>query len=62
MNDDFLTLEAIAKQMYVTIETVRVWIREKQLIAYKVGRSYLVRKEDFQTFLEKRRTDKDENG
>ena len=60
--DDFLTLEAIAKQMYVTTETVRVWIREKQLIAYKVGRSYLVRKEDFHTFLEKRRTDKEENG
>ena len=60
MNDDFLTLEAIAKQMHVTTETVRVWIREKQLVAYKVGRSYLVKKEDFDKFLEKRRTDRDE--
>jgi excisionase family DNA binding protein len=60
MSDEFLTLEDIAKQMHVTTETVRVWIREKQLIAYKVGRSYLVKKQDFEEFLEKRRTDKDE--
>lgn len=60
MNDDFLTLEDIAKQTHVTTETVRVWIREKQLVAYKVGRSYLVKKEDFEKFLEQRRTDKDE--
>ncbi len=60
MNGDFLTLEDIAKQTHVTTETVRVWIREKQLIAYKVGRSYLVKKEDFEKFLEERRTDKNE--
>jgi excisionase family DNA binding protein len=57
MSDEFLELEEIAKQMHVTTETVRVWIREKQLIAYKIGRSYLVKKEDFQKFLELRRTD-----
>ena len=60
MSDEFLELEEIAKQMHVTTETVRVWIREKQLIAYKIGRSYLVKKEDFQKFLELRRTDKEE--
>ncbi len=59
MSDEFLELEEIAKQMHVTTETVRVWIREKQLIAYKIGRSYLVKKEDFQKFLELRRTDKE---
>jgi excisionase family DNA binding protein len=59
MSDEFLELEEIAKQMHVTTETVRVWIREKQLIAYKIGRSYLVKKEDFQKFLEQRRTDKE---
>ena len=60
MSDEFLELEDIARQMHVTTETVRVWIREKQLIAYKVGRSYLVKKQDFEKFLEKRRTDKEE--
>ncbi len=60
MSDEFLELEEIAKQMHVTTETVRVWIREKQLIAYKIGRSYLVKKEDFQKFLELRRTDKEQ--
>ena len=59
MSEEFLELEEIAKQMHVTTETVRVWIREKQLIAYKIGRSYLVKKEDFQKFLELRRTDKE---
>jgi excisionase family DNA binding protein len=59
MSEEFLELEEIAKQMHVTTETVRVWIREKQLIAYKIGRSYLVKKEDFQKFLEQRRTDKE---
>ena len=60
MSDEFLELEEIAKQMHVTTETVRVWIREKQLIAYKIGRSYLVKKEDFQKFLELRRTEKEQ--
>ncbi len=60
MSDEFLTLDDIARTMHVTTETVRVWIREKQLIAYKVGRSYLVKKQDFEQFLEKRRTDKEE--
>lgn len=60
MSDEFLELEEIAKQMHVTTETVRVWIREKQLIAYKIGRSYLVKREDFQKFLELRRTDKEQ--
>ena len=59
MSEEFLELEEIAKQMHFTTETVRVWIREKQLIAYKIGRSYLVKKEDFQKFLEQRRTDKE---
>ncbi len=43
--------------MHVTTETVRVWIRKKQLMLIKLGGAYLVKKVDFEKFLEKPRTD-----
>lgn len=62
MSEEFLTIPEIAKKTHVTEETVRVWIRdksEKRLPAYKVGRSYLVRKDEFETWFEQHRTDRD---
>jgi excisionase family DNA binding protein len=64
MSEEFLTIPEIAKKTHVTEETVRVWIREKnpekRLPAYKVGRSYLVRKDEFEAWFEKHRTDEQE--
>lgn len=52
----WLTLEQIAEELQIHIETVRNWVREKKLPAYKVGRVYRVKREDFEKFLENRRT------
>ena len=52
----WLTLEQIAEELQIHIETVRGWVREKKLPAYKVGRIYRVKRPDFDKFLEARRT------
>ena len=56
MEDEFLTVEEIAKRMKVKPFTVRDWIRKGELPAYKVGRTLRVRTEDFTEFLKKHRT------
>jgi len=60
VSEEFVTIDEIAERLHVTTETVRVWIREKQLTAYKIGRSYLVKPEDLEKFIESRKTNKDE--
>ncbi len=56
MPDDWLTVDEIAKDLKVTIETVRNWIKSKQLPAYKVGRDYRIRRSDYDVFLQQRKT------
>ena len=59
MEQDFLTVEQVAKNLLVSEETVRDWIKKKQLVAYKVGRDFRIDKSDYEKFLRERRT-KDE--
>jgi putative molybdopterin biosynthesis protein len=56
MEDEFLTVEEIAKRLKVKEFTVRDWIRKRELPAYKVGRTLRIKKEDFEEFLKKHRT------
>ena len=57
MSSRFLSVEEIAKDLGVTEETVRGYIRAGKLTAYKMGRDYKIRPEDYQKFLDKHRTD-----
>ncbi len=57
-NEEFISLEEVAEQLHVTVDTVRAWVREKQLPAYRIGRAYLVKPEDLRRFIEERRTQK----
>ncbi len=59
----WITVEDIADELGVPVETVRVWIRRKErpLPAYKPGKQYLVKREDLEKFLEESRTNPDEN-
>lgn len=57
MSSRFLSVEEIAKDLGVTEETVRGYIRAKKLTAYRMGRDYKIRPEDYQKFLEEHRTD-----
>jgi len=64
LSDELLTLQQVADEMQLHIETIRAWVREKKLPAYKISaREYRVRRSDLEKFLEDRRTIRgDENG
>jgi len=52
----FLTVPQIAKDLSISEDLVRIWIRTKQLPAYRVGKEYRIKQEDYAEFLKKRRT------
>jgi excisionase family DNA binding protein len=54
--DEWLSVEEIAQTLKMDVETVRNWIRRKQLKAYKFGRDYRIRREDYETFVQNRAT------
>ncbi len=58
---DLIEVEEVAKILHVTVETVRTYIREGKLPAFKVGRGYLVDRAEVYKFLQARRTDRDDS-
>jgi len=52
----FMTVEDIARDLSVAEDTVRSWIRERKLPAYRVGKEYRIKIVDYELFLEQRRT------
>ena len=56
MSTEWLSVEDIAHELDVTIDTVRAWIRKKKLRAYRVGRDYRIKRVDYNKFLEDRAT------
>ncbi len=50
---EWLSVEEIAQELRVSEETVRNWIRRGQLKAYKFGRDFRVKREDYDDFIEK---------
>ena len=56
----WLSVEDIAKELNVPLDTVRFWIRSKRLRAYKPGKEYRVKREDLDRFLEES-TNRDED-
>ena len=52
----FVTVKFISEDLDVPEDTVREWIRQKKLPAYRVGREYRIKKEDYEKFLEESRT------
>jgi excisionase family DNA binding protein len=57
-NTEWLDIEDIYELLgrKVPLDTIRSWIRTKRLPAYKPGRSYLVKREDFERFIRESRT------
>jgi excisionase family DNA binding protein len=53
----YLTVEDIAQLLDVSIDTVRNWINRKNnpLPAYKIGRQWRIKREDFERFLQARK-------
>lgn len=60
MSTEWLSVEKIAQELDVKIGTVRGWIRQKKLRAYRVGNTYRIKREDYDKFLAERATLKDD--
>lgn len=55
---DYLRVQDIVERMKVSEETVRIWIRTKKLPAIRIGRDYFIDPDEFQEFLKRHRTDR----
>ena len=56
---DFLSVEEIAKRLGLKEETIRTYIREGSLSAYRFGNVLRIRVDDFEKFVEERRIKRD---
>lgn len=52
---EYLTVEQIANELGEPLTTVRGWIQQKKLIAYKFGKKWKVRRSDLEKFIENSR-------
>lgn len=61
MPDDWLTIQDIYEllEKKIPMDTIRSWIRNKKLMAYKPGKTYLVKREDYEKFIRDSRTRED---
>jgi excisionase family DNA binding protein len=57
MLDKMLSVEEVAGELGVNPETVRVWIRSGELVAYSIGKGYRISRADLDDFIKRRRTD-----
>lgn len=61
MNDkDFLSVEEVAKRLGLKEETIRTYIREGLLNAYRFGNVLRIRVDDFEQFVQERKIRRDE--
>jgi excisionase family DNA binding protein len=60
VSKQYYSVEEIANILEVSIDTVRNWIKQGRLEAFKVGRDYRISQEQFDRFMNERRTRKDE--
>lgn len=62
MDKPYLTVEDIAQLLEVGIDTVRNWINRKKdpLPAYKIGREWRIKREDFDRFMQERKNTQDD--
>jgi excisionase family DNA binding protein len=56
--NDWLTIQDVYELLgkKVPMDTIRSWIRSGKLPAYRPGRTYLVKREDLEKFLQDSRT------
>ena len=61
MATEWLTVEEIAQELKMHVDTVRGWIREGKLKATRFGRDYRVKREDYEQFIRERTTPDDKD-
>lgn len=47
------TVKEIAEALQMDIETIRRYIYRKDLVAYKIGKEWRIKEEDFNKFIQK---------
>jgi excisionase family DNA binding protein len=59
---EWLTIEDIYEELdrKVPIDSIRQWIKSGRLKAYRPGKAYLIKREDFEKFLRESQTARDE--
>jgi len=57
----FMTVEDIARDLNIAEDTVRSWIRERKLPAYRLGKEYRIKIIDYERFLKQHRTVNDDS-
>ena len=61
MNDkDFLSVEEVARRLGLKEETIRTYIREGLLNAYRFGNVLRIRVDDFEKFVQERKIRRNE--
>jgi excisionase family DNA binding protein len=55
---DYLTVKQIADQLGVSVQAVRNWINSGELEAIDLGHGYRIHKDEYQRFLQARKTSK----
>ena len=60
--NELLTVDEVAKEVKVHTETVRNWIRKRELPAIDIGGEYRIYRRDLEDFLERRKTTRDKEG
>jgi PTS system nitrogen regulatory IIA component len=53
----FLTPQEVSELLRVSVHTIRRWIKEGDMPAYKVGRVWRIRKDDLNRWLDDQRPD-----
>ncbi len=57
VSTEWLSVEDVAKELKVSAERVRGWIRRKELLAYRIGgKEYRIKREDLNAFLREGKT------
>ncbi len=54
-NEQYYTIEEVAKMLKVAYLTVYRWIRAGKLTAYKAGKQYRIEKTDLDKFMKKQK-------
>jgi excisionase family DNA binding protein len=61
MSTEWLTVEEIAQELKMHVDTVRGWIRDGKLKATRFGRDYRIRRVDYEQFIRERTTPDDKD-
>lgn len=51
VNEQYYSIEEVAKTLKVAYLTVYRWIQAKRLVALKAGKQYRIKKDDLENFL-----------